>query len=86
MREELGRAEAEVEGLRQRLSAAETLESSKAELEIERARIAQALRDDVHEREDIVNEAIVTFEELSEALYETAGSFDHRRYHQRSKL
>jgi len=74
MREELGRAEAEVEGLRQRLSAAETLESSKAELEIERARIAQALRDDVHEREDIVNEAIVTFEELSEALYETAGS------------
>lgn len=74
MREELGRAEAEVEGLRQRLTAAETLESSKAELEIERARIARALRDDVHEREDIVNEAIVTFEELSEALYETAGS------------
>ena len=74
MREELGRAEAEVESLRQRLTAAETLESSKAELEIERARIAQALRDDVHEREDIVNEAIVTFEELSEALYETAGS------------
>ncbi|TCP38061.1 ABC-three component system protein [Rhodovulum marinum] len=74
MREELGRAEAEVENLRQRLTAAETLESSKAELEIERARIAQALRDDVHEREDIVNEAIVTFEELSEALYETAGS------------
>jgi len=74
MREELGRAEAEVEGLRQRLTTAETLESSKAELEIERARIAQALRDDVHEREDIVNEAIVTFEELSEALYETAGS------------
>ena len=62
MREELGRAEAEVEGLRQRLNAAETLESSKAELEIERARIAQAIRDDVHEREDIVNEAIVTFE------------------------
>lgn len=74
MREELGRAEAEVEGLRQRLVAAETLESSKAELEIERARISQALRDDIHEREAIVNEAIVTFEELSEALYETAGS------------
>ncbi|MCA1301549.1 DUF2326 domain-containing protein [Nitratireductor aquimarinus] len=74
MREELGRAEADVESLRQRLTTAETLESSKAELEIERARIAQALRDDVHEREDIVNEAIVTFEELSEALYETAGS------------
>jgi len=74
MREELGRAEAEVENLRKRLVAAETLESSKADLEIERTRIAQALRDDVHEREDIVNEAIVTFEELSEALYETAGS------------
>lgn len=74
MREELGRAEAEVEALRQRLIAAETLESSKAELEIERTRLAQALRDDVHEREDIVREAIVTFEQLSEALYETAGS------------
>lgn len=74
MREELGRAEAEVEALRQRLTAAETLESSKAELEIERTRLAQALRDDIHERENIVNEAIVVFEELSEALYETAGS------------
>ncbi|MBK5920722.1 hypothetical protein CCR80_06700 [Rhodothalassium salexigens] len=74
MREELGRAEAEVESLRQKLTAAETLESSRAELDIERARIVQALRDDVHERQDIVNEAIVTFEELSEALYENAGS------------
>ncbi|MCY4259593.1 MAG: DUF2326 domain-containing protein [Rhodobacteraceae bacterium] len=73
MREELARAEADAEDHRRRLEAAETLESSLTELKIERERIAQSLRDDVHEREDIVNKAIVTFEELSGALYETAG-------------
>ena len=74
MREELGRAQGEIENLRQRLTAAEDLERSTAELDIERARLAQALSDDIHEREDMVIEAIVTFEELSEALYEEAGS------------
>ncbi len=73
MREELGRAEAEAEDLRRRLKAAETLESSRTERKIERERMTQALRDDVHEREDIMNKAIVTFEELSRALYETSG-------------
>ena len=74
MREELGRAEAEVETLRQRLQAAETLESSKADLEMKRNRITRALRSDIHERSTIIDEAIIGFEELSEALYERAGS------------
>lgn len=74
MREELARAEVEVETLRQRLTTAETLESSKAELDMERSRLTQALRNDIHERSSIVDEAIVKFEELSEALYERAGS------------
>lgn len=74
LREELGRAEAEVETLRQRLETAETLESTKAELDTDRARLTQALRDDIHERSDTINQAILTFEELSQSLYEQAGS------------
>ena len=74
MREEIGRAKAEVETLRQRLETAESLESSKAELDIERKHLARALRNDIHERIDFVDEAILKFEELSEALYERAGS------------
>lgn len=74
LREEAGRAEAEVEGLRQRLETAERIESTKAELDIERANLTKALRDDIHERAAIIREAILTFESLSESLYEKAGS------------
>ncbi len=74
MREELGRAEAEVETLRHRLETAETLESSKTELEFERSQLTRGLRNDIRERADRVDEAILKFEELSEALYERAGS------------
>lgn len=74
MREELGRAEAEVETFRRRLETAEKLESTQAELAIERNRLEQALRDDIHERGDLLSEAIVGFEELSKSLYEQAGS------------
>jgi len=74
LREEAGRAEAEVEGLRQRLETAERIESTKAELDIERANLTKALRDDLHERREILREAILTFEALSESLYEKAGS------------
>ena len=74
LREELGRAEAEVETLRQRLETAETLESTKAEWDIDRNRFTQALRDDIRERANYINDAILTFEELSQSLYEQAGS------------
>ena len=74
LREEAGRAEAEVEGLRQRLDTAERIESTKAELDIERANLSKALRDDIHERAEIIREAILAFESLSESLYEKAGS------------
>ena len=72
--EEAGRAEAEAEGLRQRLVTAERIESTKAELDIERARLFKALQDDHHERSSIIAEAVLVFEELSNALYEKAGS------------
>src|SRR5262249_12512433 len=64
LREEVGRAEAEVEGLRQRLETAERIESTKAELDIERANLTKALRDDLHERADTLREAILAFETL----------------------
>lgn len=74
LQEEAGRAEAEAEGLRQRLATAERIESTKVELEIERARLLKALQTDLHERSEVISEAILTFEELSNALYEKAGS------------
>lgn len=72
--EETGRVEAEVQTLRLRLEAAERLETTKADLNVQRARIAQSLKNDIHERSEIIREAILTFEELSEALYEREGS------------
>jgi uncharacterized protein YydD (DUF2326 family) len=74
VQEEVGRAEAEAEGLRHRLVTADRIESTKAELDIDRARLLKALQDDHHEREQIITEAILAFEELSNALYERAGS------------
>ena len=74
LREELGRAEAESEMLKARLETAERFESTRAELNMERARLVKALQDDIHERGDIVRDAILSFEELSRSLYERAGS------------
>lgn len=74
LQEEAGRAEADAEGFRQRLVTAERIESTKAELDIERARLLKALQDDYHERREVITEAILVFEELSNALYEKAGS------------
>ncbi len=74
LQEEAGRAEAEAEGLRQRLVTAERIESTKAELDIDRARLLKALQDDHHERAHMITDAILDFEELSNALYEKAGS------------
>lgn len=74
LQQEAGRAEADAEGLRQRLTAAEQIENTKAELEIERAKLLKTLQDDHHERASIIKEAILVFEDLSNALYEKAGS------------
>lgn len=73
LQEEAGRTEARVEALRQQLEIAERIESTKVQLDIERARLQQALQADLHERNDITNDAIVIFEELSTSLYEQAG-------------
>ena len=74
LREELGRIEARSESLRERLELAERIERTKTEQDLERSRLVQVLRDDIREREEIVREAILRFESLSESLYERAGS------------
>lgn len=71
---ELGRLESEVESLRHRFEAAEQLEGTKNELEIERNRLTIRLRRDFTEQKDRLAEAIVAFEETSQRLYESAGS------------
>lgn len=68
------RKEAEVENLRQRFEAAEQLEGTKNELEIERNRLALRLRRDFAEQKERLSEAILAFEETSKRLYESAGS------------
>ncbi|MCX6880792.1 MAG: DUF2326 domain-containing protein [Verrucomicrobia bacterium] len=68
------RKEAEVETLRQRFEAAEQLEGTKNELEIERNRLTLRLRRDFAEQKERVSEAILAFEETSKRLYESAGS------------
>ena len=74
LREELGRVEAKVEALRQRRGIVESMDRTKTEMEVERARLVQALREDIREREEIVREVILAFEALSESLYERPGS------------
>lgn len=71
---ETGRLEAEVESLRQRFEAAEQLEGTKNELEIERNRLTLRLRRDFSEQKGRLAEAIIAFEETSKRLYESAGS------------
>ncbi len=71
---EAGRMEAAVESLRQRFEAAEQLEGTKNELEIERNRLTLRLRRDFAEQRMRLSEAILAFEETSKRLYESAGS------------
>lgn len=71
---ETGRLEADVESLRHRFEAAEQLESTKNELEIERNRLTLRLRRDFSEQKQRLSEAILAFEETSSQLYESAGS------------
>jgi uncharacterized protein YydD (DUF2326 family) len=71
---ELARLEAQVESLRQRFEAAEMLERKSADLDVERARLHTRLQDDHREQRDVITQAILAFEALSNALYERAGS------------
>ncbi len=71
---EAAKQSALVESLRQRFEAAETLEGTKTELEIERNQLTLRLRRDFTEQANRLNDAIRAFEETSAQLYESAGS------------
>jgi uncharacterized protein YydD (DUF2326 family) len=73
---EAGRMEATVESIRQRFEAAEQLEGTKNELEIERNRLMLRLRRDFSEQGSLLSAAISAFEETSQRLYESAGSMN----------
>jgi uncharacterized protein YydD (DUF2326 family) len=74
LQSETVRKEADVELLRKRFEAAEQLEGTKNELDIERNRLTLRLRRDFSEQNTRLSEAILAFEETSRRLYESAGS------------
>jgi uncharacterized protein YydD (DUF2326 family) len=70
---EMGKVASEVESLYQRYQAAEKLEGSKAELELERNRLLLRLNRDFSEQESRIAAAILAYESISQRLYEDAG-------------
>jgi len=74
LQSEVGRQAAEVESFRQRYAAAEQLEGTKIELDMERNRLALRLRREFTEQRSRLDEAILAFEDTSKRLYESAGS------------
>jgi uncharacterized protein YydD (DUF2326 family) len=73
---EITRAEVELETLRQKYETADALESGTTKLSMERGRLQERLREDYTEQQDVVKNAILTFQRISSALYEdtAAGS------------
>jgi uncharacterized protein YydD (DUF2326 family) len=74
LQREQARLDATVESLKQRFRAAQQLESSKVDLDIERRQIESRLRLNLQEQNARVEKAIQVFEEISESLYEDAGN------------
>jgi|WetSurSiteA1Bulk_404760.scaffolds.fasta_scaffold07473_2 uncharacterized protein YydD (DUF2326 family) len=74
MQSNLTEIESKTEMLRQKFLAAEQLEGQKTELDIERNRLLVRLRQDYQERKDILSHAIISFEEISNSLYENVAA------------
>jgi uncharacterized protein YydD (DUF2326 family) len=75
---ELTKQDAETESIRQQFITAEQLENEKAELDIDRNKLLIRLKQDYHEQREKLDAAIVTFETISNALYENPGSLTIR--------
>ncbi|ETR69865.1 MAG: hypothetical protein OMM_03642 [Candidatus Magnetoglobus multicellularis str. Araruama] len=74
LQSEVGRLKSEVESLQKRFEAAEQLEATKSELTIKRNHLLQRLRRDFSEQGRKLSDAILAYEQISEKLYEDAGS------------
>jgi uncharacterized protein YydD (DUF2326 family) len=71
---ELSRAQAEAEGLRQAMDTAERIESTAADIKMERVGLYKRLHDDYREEHEVIEDAVVLFADLSAALYERPGT------------
>lgn len=71
---ELAKREASTEMLRRQYGLAEELETGQSELELQRNKLHSLLKQDIRERKDIIDSAIIAFEQISSKLYENAGS------------
>ncbi|MEO1002205.1 MAG: ABC-three component system protein [Cyanobacteria bacterium J06638_7] len=67
---EITKTEVRLETLRQKFDTADALESGTTKLKMERARLQERLRDDYTEQQEVVRKAILTFQQISSALYE----------------
>jgi uncharacterized protein YydD (DUF2326 family) len=74
LQSELSRLDVTVAGLKAKYDMAKQLESKKTELTMQRAKLSTRLQHDLDERKSMVSEAILTFESISEELYEDPGS------------
>lgn len=69
LQEEYSRLQSDTETLKRQLLATERLERERTNAEIERRQLQERLRQDFRDRRNVLDEAIVLFEELSESLY-----------------
>jgi uncharacterized protein YydD (DUF2326 family) len=67
---ELSRAEAKVEALKQKYDSAEALETGDLKLKVERAQLMERLRQDYSEQANVIEQAVLTFRDISSRLYE----------------
>lgn len=74
LQQELTKVKTDVENLRKQYEIAETLESSKSEMNVERGRLLKQLQHDYQENKKTLDHIILTFEKISAQLYENAGS------------
>lgn len=74
LQSELSRQQAEVEELRKRLEMAKRVESKDTELKIERGQLKQRLSQDLDDRSELLNEAVLLFEEFSQEISDHEGT------------
>jgi uncharacterized protein YydD (DUF2326 family) len=67
---ELSKVEALAQAIAQKHDAAEALETGDLKLKVERARLVERLRQDYTEQEKVIEEAVLTFRDISSQLYE----------------
>ena len=71
---ELSRLETHTVAIANKYELARQLEGKNSELTMKRARLSRRLQQDLDERKSVLSDAILTFEAISEELYESPGS------------